>query len=337
VAAAGDRASRSLREPKPRGKTRSIVVVVGTDSYLSEEATQQVLTAAVGQNRQDAVEALRGEECTWARVADAARSPSLFVPVKAVVVRAAEALKGPDDELRRLLDDPPSGGLLVLVAAKPDGRRTIWKRLMDEATLVRADPLKGRALRGYVIEQVRRRGLTLAPELLEELTERIGPDLRRLLGEIDKLAAFAQGQSLDAADVELIVGRGIARPTYRLGDAFMARQRVRALELTDELLGEGESGVYLLGVLYRAIRTVRAVRALRGSRQTPNAIAARVGAPPFKGPELIESSAKWGDADVRRGLRALAQADRALKSGSNARVALAAAVVSACGRAAART
>jgi len=320
-----------------RGKAKSIVVIVGMDSYLAEEACEGQLTAAIGADRQEALDLLRGDEATWSRVADAVRSPSLFVPTKAVVVRGAEALKGPDDEMRRLLDDPPPGGLLVLMAAKPDGRRAIWKRLLDEATVIRAEPLKGRALRAYVLEQVRRRALALPADSVDELIERVGQNLRRLVGELEKLEAFAEGRkALTPEEVDLVLGRGIARPTYRLGDALMARQAVKALELTEELLGDGESGVYLLGVLYRAVRTVRAVRALRGLRHSAGEVAARVGAPPFKGPELLECSTKWSDADVRRGIAAITRADRALKSGGDARVTLSAAVLAACGSPGAR-
>jgi len=313
-----------------RQRTQGVVVVVGTDSYLAEEATERLLTGAVGANRQDAVELLYGDESSWAQVADAARSPSLFAPVRAVVVRNAEALRGPDDEMRRWLDAAISG-LLILVAGKPDGRRAIWKRLLAEATVLRADPLKGRALRSYVAEQVQRRGLKLAAETVDGLVEHVGQSLRRLVGELDKLAAFARGRNaLTEDEVEQLLGRGIARPVFRLGDAFMARETVKTLELTEELLGEGEAGVYLLGVLYRALRTVRAVQALRGSRLGAAEIATRVGAPPFKGPELREWGGRWSSADFQRALAAIAGADRALKSGTDARSALTAAVVAAC-------
>jgi DNA polymerase III subunit delta len=315
-----------------RQRTQGVVVVVGMDSYLAEEATERLLTETVGANRQDAVELLHGDESTWAQVVDAARSPSLFAPVKAVVVRNAEALKGPDDEMRRWLEATPTNGLLILVAAKPDKRRAIWKRLVAEATVLPADPLKGRALRGYVAEQVRLRGLKLAAESVDELVERVGQSLRRLVGELDKLTAFARGRgALTEDEVEQVLGRGIARPVFRLGDAFMARESVKTLELMEELLGERESGVYLLGVLYRALRTVRAVQALRGSGLGPAEIATRVGAPPFKGPELREWGGRWSSAQVERALAAIAGADRALKSGADARSALTAAVLAACG------
>jgi len=69
------------------------------DSFLAEEALEALLAEAVGKERADAVEAFRGEEATWARVFDAARTRSLFAAQRAVVVRDADALKGEPDGL----------------------------------------------------------------------------------------------------------------------------------------------------------------------------------------------------------------------------------------------
>ena len=48
-----------------RQRAEGVVVVVGIDSYLAEEATERLLTKVVGANRQDAVEVLHGDEATW--------------------------------------------------------------------------------------------------------------------------------------------------------------------------------------------------------------------------------------------------------------------------------
>ena len=62
-------------------------------------------------------------------------------------------------------------------------------------------------------------------------------DLRRLLGEVDKLEAFREGQdALRAEDVAAVLGRGMARPLYLLSDAIAARGHPRASvrgDLTD--------------------------------------------------------------------------------------------------------
>ena len=75
---------------------------------------------------------LRGDETTWARVLDAARTGSLFAPRRAVVVRNAEALKGEGEERRRPTSTTPRpDAALVLMAAKPDKRKSSGSALLD--------------------------------------------------------------------------------------------------------------------------------------------------------------------------------------------------------------
>src|SRR4029077_20030395 len=94
------------------------------DSYQAAQAVEKIVAeAAVGAERADALEVLRGDETGWGRVIEAARTGSLFAPRRAVVVRGAEALKGEGAEMQAYLDDPAPSVALVLVAAKVDKRK----------------------------------------------------------------------------------------------------------------------------------------------------------------------------------------------------------------------
>jgi DNA polymerase-3 subunit delta len=307
---------------------------VGTDSWLADQALESLLEAAVGADRSDSVQLFRGDETTWARVIEAARTGSLFAPRRAVVVRQADAIKGEGEEVLAWLADPSPDTALVLLVAKPDKRRTLWKKLCDKAAVVSADPPKGRALRGYVVEQVRRRKLALSEEGFEELLERVGQDLRRLMGEMDKLAAFAGGgqKPLSGEEVAAVLGKGLAQPLYKLADAMGARRGGRVLELLETALDDGEPALKVLGTLHRALRQVRGARVLREARATREQVIARLGLLPFKVGDVLEASRAWTDAELGRAVAALDRADRRIKSGADGRLALTAAVVEACGR-----
>lgn len=310
--------------------------ILGTDSFRAEQALEGRLSEAVGSDRGDAVQVFHGDETSWTRVVDAARTRSLFVPRRAVVVRAADGLKGDGDELDAYLEDPTPGVTLLLLAAKPDKRRAAWKRVLERAEVVSAEPLKGRELRAYVLDQLRRRKLALTDDGLGELLERVGQDLRRLMGELDKLQAFGSQTPLAAEEVARVLGRGLARPLYRLSDALIGRQAARALELMDEILDEGEPPVLVLGTLHRALRQVRGAQALRAARVAPAEAAARLRVPPFKVGDLLEAAGAWSAPQVRRALEAVGRADRRVKTGTDPRVALTAAVAEALERPAPR-
>ncbi len=315
-------------------RTACVYAIVGPDSFLAEEAVEAILGRAVGAQRSEAVQTLRGDETTWSRVLDAARARSLFAERRVVLVRGAEALKGDDDELAPYLEDPNPDATLVFVAAKPDKRRTAWKALLASAETLSAEPLKGARLKARVAEEVQRRKLPLAADAVEELVERVGQDLRRLMGELDKLEAFALGQKqLSADDVAAVLGRSFARPFWLLGDAVAERRAGEALELALRLLDDGEEAPMLVGAVYQSLRRLRGLRALREARASreeklawlPKNMA-------FKLPDLERAAERWTEAELLRAQAALRTADRRVKTGGAPSVALAAAIAEACPR-----
>jgi len=308
-----------------------VYAVVGADSYLAEQAAEGLLERAVGrEGRSESVQTVRGDETTWARLLDLARTGSLFAERRAILVRGAEALKGSDDGLVEYLEDPAPGLTLILLAAKPDKRKASWKRILEQAEVVPAEPLKGRALRARVADELRRRGLEMDEEALDELLARVGQDLRRLMGEIDKLQAFAGGRSrLAAEDVAAVLGRGLARPLYEMADALAARRWDVTLRLLDEALEEGEAPVYVLGVLHRSLRQMRAVRSMR--QASSGEMASRLRVPPFKVNDVVKAGRLWTDEALAQAFAALGKADREIKTSVDPRVALLGAVRRACG------
>jgi DNA polymerase-3 subunit delta len=300
---------------------------------------EPLLADWVGLDRSDSVTVLRGDECSWARVVESARSGSLFASRRAVVVRNGDALKGEGDELAAYLEDPSPDARLIVMVAKPDKRRAVWKRLLEHAEVHVAEPLKGMAARRYVTEQVRRRKLPLREDAIEELFERVGQDLRRLMGELDKIEAFTEGRrgALGADEVAALLGRGLAQPLYKLGDAFTARRRVEVLSLVERVLDDGEPALKVLATLHYAARRLRAARALRDARMPREALAGRLGVPPFKVQDLMEAARGWNDAQLVAAVAALSEADRRIKTSSDPRAALVAAVVEATGKGRAKT
>ena len=220
------------------------------------------------------------------------------------------------------------------MAAKPDRRRHPWKKLLPLATVHDVSPKKGRALRAHVEAELRARGLRFAPDALDELLGEVGQDLRRLMGEVDKLEAFAEGRKdITADDLGAVLGRGLGQPLYLLSDSFSGRDVAASLEHVERLLGDGEEGLRILSTLHRSLRQVRGALAMREARAPRDAIGAKL-LPPnmqFKLDALLDASRRWSEADLRRALSALGRADRRMKRGGDAATTLVAAVAESCG------
>jgi DNA polymerase-3 subunit delta len=299
------------------------------DPVVAEDAVEGILAHALGEQREGAVRNLRGDETTWARVLELARSGSLFVERRALVVRDADALKGEAEGLDEFLADPTPELTLILVARKPDKRRTAWKRLLETAHVKKADPPRGPQRRAYVERQLERHGLKLGQEAMEELLTRIGTDVARLGGELDKLEAYAEGGRLTAAEVAKVLARGQGQPLYRLSDAFAARKRSDVLGLLERGLDDREEPLKIAAVLQRTLRDIRGARAVREAGLPRREWAGRLQVPPYKLDDLQAWERQWSLAELRGALAALARADRSLKQGAEGRVALLTAVVAA--------
>ena len=332
-----------------------IQAIVGEDTYLAEEALERVLAAAIGADREEALQVLYGDEKKWEDVLGFARTGSLFASRRAIVVRRAELLKyanapkddetperegrkgkpkAEEDPVEVYAGDPAPGVTLVLMAAKPDRRRNPWKKLLARATVLDVSPKKGRALRAHVEAELRSRGLRFAPDALNELLGEVGQDLRRLMGEVDKLEAFAAGRKdITADDLGAVLGRGLGQPLYLLSDSFSGRDVAGSLEHVERLLGDGEEGLRILTTLHRSLRQVRGALAMREARASRDEIGAKL-LPPnmqFKLDALLDASRRWSEADLRRALSALGRADRRMKRGGDAATTLVAAVAESCG------
>jgi DNA polymerase III subunit delta len=346
---------------KAPGRPAPVHVVLGEDTYLAEETLERILADAIGAERAEGLTVLYGDEVRWEGVLQAARAGSLFTNRRAILVRRAELLRyegqragkpeedrpdGPpsgrargkpaaEDAVGRYLDAPAPDATLVLVAAKPDRRRNPWKRLCTDGTVHSVEPMRRAALRSYVEENLRRRGLRLTGDALSALLDEVGQDLRRLMGEVDKLEAWAAADekpTLSADDVLEVLGRGMARPLYLLADAVAARDLAGTMERTEELLAGGEEGLRILATAHRSLRQVRAARALRERRLPRPEIGSRL-LPPnmqFKLESLLAAASRWTDEDLRHALASLGRADRRMKRGSDAATALVAALAEAC-------
>ncbi|MCU0241394.1 MAG: DNA polymerase III subunit delta [Vicinamibacteria bacterium] len=322
-----------VAKTKTKAKIPGLYAIVGQDGFLAERALRGIvepLTARVGP---EMVETLDGGDCTWARIIDIARSGSLFVTERVVVVRKCENVKGEEDSLVAFIQAPHPDVHLVLMAEKPDRRRTVWRRIDDAGEMILVEPLKGKALRAYVADELRRRKLKVGEDILIELIERFGQDLRRLVGEIDKLEAFLVDRpNASVEELASVLGRSMGQPLYKLSDAYTARDRETVIVLMEEALAAGEAPLRILATFHRATRQMAAARSLGRATGTGFELAALLKVPAFKVGDVMAAARAWKPADVRTAYSALLRADRRIKTGAEPTTALSSVVVEILGK-----
>ncbi len=213
----------------------------GDDDYLKNEELRRLIDAAVDPATRDFnLEFLRGAEVDAATLGSIADTPPMMAERRALVVRDVNALKkDARSVLDKYLERPAPDVLLILVAGsgvKPD------KALMSSAASCEFAPLSGARIPKWITYYVEHDlGATITSSAVTLLQEAAGTDLAQLRVELDKLAAYTGGNTIDNAAVSAVVG---IRPGETLGDfldAVARRDAAAALGMLDAVMQQPKS------------------------------------------------------------------------------------------------
>lgn len=176
------------------------------------------------------------------------------------------------DELKRFRWE---GVRLLISAGKPDKRRSIFKAIeklgiVETFNALSAEDKDWATLaESHVLKILRGLGKQIGDEAISELVNRVGPNLRALASEVEKLSLYVGDRpEILLADVQLIVTRQKHARAFALAEALGDRDLAKLLRTLDEELWEmrldkSRSEIGLLYGLISKIRTLILLKELR--------------------------------------------------------------------------
>ena len=166
------------------------------------------------------------------------------------------------------------GVRLLISAGKPDRRRAIFKAFEKQGTvelfaaLSQEDKDWASKAESEAIRILREAGKEADDEALAELVNRVGPNLRMLASECEKLALYTgQRNTVTLSDIQLCVSRQKIARAFALAEALGDRDLAKLLRTLDEELWEIRVGTDKrkseIGLLYGLISKVRSLLMLK--------------------------------------------------------------------------
>ena len=286
----------------------NVFVFVCEDDFLIEES-RGVWTGLFEGNWQiEKLHVKEFEDIEFARLMDDALTPSLFSQSRLLMVMNAEKLtKGRIEDLPKLQGVRSSSLKVVLILANLRPADS-WTRAFP---IIGIDPMKPADAIRWVSE---RYGMTL--DLARYVVENVGSDLYPLHNEIEKLQTFAgAGKPITTRHVDELVLRSEQFGPYELGDAMLARDYRRSVQVAGAMLADGVEPLIVLGQIVRIWRQLFIGKGL-ASQRSGKEVAAAVGLPPFKAGELVAGCRKYEWRQLVLGFREILNLDRTLKSSS---------------------
>ena len=303
-----------------QGDPRSAYFVVGEEPLLRDDAVEAIRAAVFPDGPSDFdYEQLDGEGTTGAALLNAVGMLPVLARRRLVVLREPEAgraqARGLTDALIEALTELEStrDTVLVVVAAKVDGRSR-WVKKFGSAATVRCEPPRGgRAVSAFVAAEAKRQGVVLGPGAAALLVERTGPQLLMLRREITKVGLFVgAGEAVAVEHVAASTTDVAEEPIWDLTDAIGEGRSGDALVLLGKMLRSGSAPVAILGAFANHFRKLIRVR---GGENVPG--------PPFAVRKLESQSRRFSASRLVSCLRAIHQTDLALKGAGGISSALA--------------
>ncbi|HEY6274927.1 MAG TPA: DNA polymerase III subunit delta [Streptosporangiaceae bacterium] len=288
----------------------TVAAVVGEEELLVERAVAALIAAAGG--AADVHEVAGG--ALGPRELAALTAPSLFGSGCVVVVRDAQnASKEVTDELARLAAAPPPDVRLVIThAGGAKGKALLASLASGGAKVIECPKITRVADRmDFVRSEFRATGRTIDDSGVRALIDALGSDLRELASACSQLAADTTGVISQPVVARYYRGRAEASG-FSVADRAVEGRLAEALELLRWALAVGVSPVLISSGLAQGVRMLgRVSGAPRGLGSA--ALAAEVGAPPWKIDRVRQQLRGWEPAGIARALAAVAEADAQVK------------------------
>lgn len=277
--------------PPAATPTAPLLLIAGDDDFAVQQRARQVYhdwCAALGGMDHELIDAGAGNSGealkAVARLREAMQTLPFFGGGKAIWFRGCTFL-GDDRTASSAAVTQTVGELaqelkgfrwdnvrLLITAAKVDRRKTFYKTIEKvgavewHAGLSADDKDWVDQAERFVRQQLRERKQEMSEEALGELVAAVGPNLRQLASEVEKLSLYAADRpSIEVADVNAVVSRNKQAEAFALGEAVGDRDLPRALRCLDEEFWEMQfdRDKSAIGLLYGLITKVRTLLLLK--------------------------------------------------------------------------
>ena len=317
-----------LQRLKSEGPKR-LYLLWGPEDYLREQYLAQLKSLCLPEGEDSfSYHRLDGPEIEVQELASAIDAMPFLTDRSFVEARDADLNKLKDGEaFLKLLSDIPDYCTVALVqgvAFEPDGRLKLIRGLRDIAVELRFTQQSQGALVDWIARRFAAAGKRIELEAAQQLIFISGDLMNRLIPEIEKVAAYARGETVTVADVEAVANHIPEAVVFTMTDHIAKKEYNAALSVLSELLAnKNNEPIALLAVLGGQMRRLYAAR-LAADKNLGEAYVMEVCSlrSDYIAGRLIASSRGFSPQRLARAVELCAEADYQMKSSGTDDVAL---------------
>lgn len=307
-----------LRKALKQPRIEPLYLLFGAETYLRDLAaraiSETVLRDAPLREFNESSFSLSNTDVQQA-IAAAEQLP-MMTDRRVVRVTDFSRLRESDEEaLARYLARPATSSVVIFIADDLDKRRKLSKTLLDACTSVEFAPLSNEELKLWAKSRLRELKAETDERALHQLIALVGPDVRTLANELEKLATAALPSARITMEmIDMFVGRSRVLSNFELTDHLITRNRRGAAQTLQRLLDDGAEPVMLIGLIAGNFHRLALAKELMSRGAAKEEVFRLVAMPYSKREEFLATARRTEASLLTRSIERIAAADLAIKT-----------------------
>ena len=254
-----------LRALKAQGP-RPLYLLWGPEDYLREQYLVQLKKNCLPEGEDSfSYKRLNGPELDPRALEQAVDAPPFLTERSFVEIRDADLnrLSAPEDCLKVLSDIPETCTVVFVQSAQfePDGRLKFIKALRGLARELKFTQQSQGMLTDWIARRFAAAGKRIELDAAQRLIFVSGDLMSRLIPEIEKIAAYAQGEVVTQTDVDAVADHIPEAVVFEMTELIAQKKTNSALSVLSELLADkNNEPIMMLAVLGGQMRKLYAAR-----------------------------------------------------------------------------
>ncbi|MEA2104357.1 MAG: DNA polymerase III subunit delta [Candidatus Cloacimonadota bacterium] len=207
-----------------------------------------------------------GEETNASQIIQELQNPPVVSEKKLIIVRNFDKLHFQyQQKVVNFVEKPIPDLVFVLETGKVDMRKAVFKKLTKiAASYYFYHAYNEIAASNFLRQEVRKHHKNISPSAVRLMIRYIGLNLQEINNELEKLLLYVSNKNQIALDdVQNCVGAFKGNTVFELQDAIVHKNVKYAIQILENLLSHGQSGVFILIMLTRFFKTMWKISILK--------------------------------------------------------------------------
>ena len=220
-----------------------------------------------------------------------------------------------------LLNKPSTNEVVFFEKEEINLKKNYFAKLNDICQITLSNIPTGRGSwdlnRKWIIERQKKYNLHISNEGINKLVELLGSNYRYIDNELQKLSNYNPDGNINISDIEIMVSGIKEDSIFALIDSIMVKDNLRASQLLDNLIEQGNSFFNIINMIARQVRLILITKDLLKLKVDNSDIKRQIQiSSDYAFNKIITQSKESDEVRLKNSLRLLLDIDVDIKSGN---------------------